>query len=338
MADTGVAVIGAGYWGKNLIRTFNNLGKLLSIYDTDEEALKCYKEDPTFAKVDFDTDYTKCLMRWDIKGVVIATPPSTHYELAKKCLEYDKHVFIEKPMTLDEASSQELVELAKEKNKIIMVGHIFLYSPEIIKLKEIISSEDFGDIRYAYTQRLNLGKIQECGVIMDLAPHDISILDYLFDDTCEGVKAVADSNVLEGIEDVAFITLRYKKGYLAHLHLSWLDPLKVRNTVVVGTKQMVVCDSGSKKIDIYNTSVDFDEIKQASNKSYASHLLTYTYGDVISPLIANVEPMKAEAEEFLNCMESGESPLADGVLGLSVVKAVNAMKTSLEDNGQWREV
>lgn len=338
MADTGVAVIGAGYWGKNLIRTFNNLGRLLSVYDTDVEALKCYQEDPTYNKVDFDTDYTKCLMRWDIKGVVIATPPSTHYDIAKKCLEYDKHVFIEKPMTLDEESSKELVALAKEKNRIIMVGHIFLYSPEIIKLKEIITAEEFGEVKYIYTQRLNLGKVQECGVIMDLAPHDVSILDYLLDDTCVGVRTTADSNVLDGVEDVAFVAMRYSQGTLAHLHLSWLDPLKVRNTVVVGDKQMAVCDSGNKSIHIYNTSIDVENPERKSNASYAAHLLSYKYGDVVSPFIPNGEPMMNEALEFIDCMETGFPPTADGELGTDVVKTVVAMRESLVDNGQWKEV
>lgn len=333
-----VAIVGAGYWGKNLIRTFNNLGRLIAVFDTDESALDNYKTDPAFSNVEFGTDYDYCLGRWDVNGVVIATPPSTHYEIAKKCLEQDKHVFIEKPMTLDQSRSEELVQLAKEKNRVIMVGHIFLYSPEIIKLKEVVNSEEFGDIKYAYTQRLNLGKIQECGVIMDLAPHDISILDYLFDDTCEGVKVTADSNVIDDVEDIAFITMRYKKGMLAHLHLSWLDPLKIRNTVIVGTKQMVVCDSGTKTLNIYNTTVDIEDRKNKSNVSYAAHLLSYTYGDMISPFVPNGEPMKAEAEEFLRCMKTGDTPLADGELGLSVVKTMTAMKRALTNNGGWEKV
>ena len=332
--EIGVCVIGGGYWGKNLIRTFNKTGKLKAVYDINDEVLIKYKNNSAFNNVEFDDDYMKCLKRWDINGVVIATPPSTHYDIAKRCLESDKHVFIEKPMTLDNESSKKLVSLAKERDKIIMVGHIFLYSPEIIKLKEIVSSEEFGEIRYAYTQRLNLGKIQECGVIMDLAPHDVSIMDYLFDDVCDSVKVTGASNVMENVEDIAFVTMRYKKGRLAHLHLSWLDPLKVRNTVVVGTKQMVICDSGAKKIDIYNTSVDFEE--GLTNKTYAAHLLSYTYGDVVSPFIKNIEPMREEAMEFLRCMDVGESPLSDGNLGLSVVRTVTAMKTSLKENGQWQ--
>jgi len=330
-----VAIIGAGYWGKNLIRTFNNLGALVAVYDLNENSLDSYKNDSAFNKVEFGTDYKECLLRWDIDGIVVATPPHTHHSIAKDALNAGKHVFVEKPMTLDEATSQELVYLAKEKERVLMVGHIFLYSPEIVKLKEIVNSEEFGDIQYAYTQRLNLGKIQDCGVIMDLAPHDVSILDYLFDDTCEGTKVTADSHVIDGVEDVAFITLRYKKGMMAHLHLSWLDPLKVRNTVIVGTKQMVVCDSGTKQISIYNMAVDIGDRENSSNTSYADHLLSYTYGDVVSPYIPNGEPMREEVEVFLKCMKNGAVPLADGNLGLSVVKTVTSMKESLKNNGEW---
>jgi len=333
-----VVVIGAGYWGKNLIRTFNNLGVLTAVFDLNEELLEKYRNDPMYSGVEFGTDYTECLERWNIQGFIVATPPDTHYSIAKTILNADRHVFIEKPMTLDEETSKELVTLAKNKNKILMVGHIFLYSPEIIKLKEIISSKDFGEIQYAYTQRLNLGKIQDCGVIMDLAPHDVSILDYLFEDICEGVKTTAGSNIVNGIEDIAFITLRYRKGILAHLHLSWLDPLKVRNTIVVGTKQMVVCDSGTKKIDIYNTSVDIEKRAHKSNSSYAAHLLSYIHGDVVSPFISNGEPMKTEAEEFLKCIKEDRQPLADGELGLSVVKTVSAMRQSMLSNGEWVEI
>lgn len=333
-----VAIVGGGYWGKNLIRTFNSIGALKAVYDLDEDTLDTYRNDPVYRDVDFGNDYTKCLDQWDINGIVVATPPETHYAIASVALNKGKHVFVEKPMTLDTRSSERLVALAKEKELILMVGHIFLYSPEITKLKEVINSKDFGEVRYAYTQRLNLGKIQDCGVIMDLAPHDVSILDYLFDDTCEGVKATGDCHVIDDVEDVAFVALRYSKGMLAHLHLSWLDPLKVRSTVIVGTKQMVVCDSGTKELSIYNMAVDIGNRENSSNQSYADHLLSYTNGDVVSPYIPNGEPMRKEAEVFIECMKNKTTPLADGELGLSVVRTVVAMKESLVSAGGWVKV
>lgn len=333
-----IAIIGAGYWGKNLIRTFNNLGALGAVFDLDDDLLDLYRNDPVYTGVEFGTDYTACLDRWDIYGIVVATPPASHFVIAETCLNKGKHLFVEKPMTLDSETSKKLVDLAKEKKLVLMTGHIFLYSPEILKLKEVVNTEDFGDIRYAYTQRLNLGKIQDSGVIMDLAPHDISILDYVFDDTCDEVKVTGGCHVIDDIEDVAFVTMRYKKGMIAHLHLSWLDPLKVRNTVVVGTKQMALCNSGDKTLNIYNTSVDVGLRKHESNVSYGDHLLSYKYGDVISPYIPNGEPMKNEAEEFLACIDSGTAPLADGNLGLSVVKTMTAMKKAFISGEGWEKV
>lgn len=336
--DMNIAVIGAGYWGKNLIRTFNNNKTLSVVFDKDDAVLNNYRKDPAYSDVEFGNDYKACLDRWDIAGVVIATPPSTHYDIAKTCLLKGKNVFVEKPMTLDTDHSNELVSLAEEQGCVLMVGHIFLYSPEILKLKEIIHSEDFGDIRYAYTKRLNLGKVQECGVIMDLAPHDVSILDFLFEDHCVETRTTATSHVLEGVEDVAFIDLKYSKGYTAHLHLSWLDPLKVRDTIVVGSKQMAVCDSGTKTISVYNMSVELETYESNSNNSYAQHLLSYTYGDIVMPHINTGEPMMAEANEFIACCTNKTKPVASGEVGAGVVKTINSMKESLENSGAWVKV
>ena len=186
-----LAQIGLGYWGRNLFRNLTTMGILSTAYDLNEDLLDGYRYDPIYSGIVFDTDYTQCLGMCDISGVVIATPPNTHYSIAKACLNNGKHCFIEKPMTLSSKESEELVSLAKERDLILMVGHIFLYSAEIIKLKEVIDSEDFGEVRYIYTQRLNLGKIQDCGVVFDLSAHDISILNYLLDDQCISTMVVS---------------------------------------------------------------------------------------------------------------------------------------------------
>jgi predicted dehydrogenase len=335
-------LVGLGYWGPNLLRTFNNLGVLRAAYDMDAMKLEKFKSDPIYSNVVFDTDWERTIRPEyadAVDGVIIATPPDTHYGIAMKALRAGKHVFIEKPMTLDVAEAEEIVALAKEKKLIVLVGHIFLYSPEILKLKEIVSSEDFGDILYVYTQRLNLGQIQvPANVIEDLAPHDISILNYILEDECEFVLASAQSHVIDGSEDVAFINMKFKKGTTAHLHLSWLDPLKIRNTVVVGSKQMVVCDSGAKKIDIYNKSVDIDERCKVSNLSYARHLMSYKYGDVLSPYIDGAEPMIDEARAFTNSITTGNQPLASGDLGVDVVRVLAAMQRSLKGGQRWERV
>lgn len=331
-----IALVGLGYWGPNLLRNFNSLGVIKRAHDLDESKLNKFRSDPNYNNIIFSSDYTESLKDSDIKGIVIATPPKSHHKIAIDTLKAGKHVFIEKPMTLDVKESEEIVAIAKEKNLIVLVGHIFLYSPEILKLKEIISSEDFGDIQYLYTRRLNLGKIQDCGVTWDLAPHDISIFDYLLDKTCTSVQVTTQNHVIKA-NDVAFINMYYG-GILCHMHLSWLDPLKVRQTVVVGSKQMVVCDSMSKKIKIYNNSVDIDKRSQVSNSSYANHLLSYNYGDVISPYIEGGEPMLDECKDFINCIEMGGTPVASGELGLSVVRTLDAMCKSERGGGKWEVV
>lgn len=333
-----VAIVGLGYWGPNLLRTFTMLSATLAAFDRDQERIVQYETAPSYKHVFFDTDWEKCLGRQDVSGVVIATPPDTHHGIAKKALQAGKHVFIEKPMTLVVEEAEELCEIAQEYNKYILVGHIFLYSPEIRKLKEVITDPAFGEVLYIYSQRLNLGKIQsQANVIQDLAPHDISIVNYLLDDVCEEVQTFGKSHIID-TEDVAFINMRYKKGVICNLHLSWLDPLKVRSMVVVGTKQMVFCDSGSKRIELYNKRVDINKRQNVSNKSYAAHLMSYRYGDVIIPYIDAYEPMMEECKDFIDCMTTDVPPLSGAGSGLEVVKTLVGMQTSLINNGRWISV
>jgi predicted dehydrogenase len=333
-----VAVVGLGYWGPNLLRTFNNLDALAGAFDQDYKKVNKFAKDPAYSEVFFDTDWERCLGRSDVDGVVIATPPDTHYNIAMKALLAGKHVFVEKPMTLKVHEAEKILQRARDVNRVVLVGHIFLYSPEIIKLKELVDKPAFGDIYYVYTQRLNLGKIQSpANVIQDLAPHDISIIDYLIDSRCVEAQAFGKAHILE-TEDVAFLNLKYENGVIAHLHLSWLDPLKVRNTVVVGTKQMIVCDSAAKKIELYNKRVNINKRQHVSNQSYADHLMSYKYGDVISPYIDNYEPMAEECKDFLRCMDEGLEPVAHGSLGVEVVKVLTALQKSVKGSGKWVSV
>jgi predicted dehydrogenase len=329
-----LAIVGLGMWGPNLLRTFNSLGVVAAAFDLDAKILKKFAKDPSYTGVYFDTDWEKCLGRNDIDGVVIATPPNTHYNIAMKALKAGKHLFIEKPMTLDVKESKEIFELSSDLNRVVLVGHIFLYSPEIIKLKELISKKQFGEVQYIYTQRLNLGKIQNpANVVEDLAPHDISILDYLLDEKCTEVQVMAKSHVID-TEDVAFVNMKYGDT-LCNLHLSWLDPFKIRNTVVVGTKQMAVCDSMDKTITLYNKSVNVEKLEGKMSESYSNYIMNYTYGDVVMPHIESKEPMMVECREFLDCIEKGTTPLASSELGYDVVKVLDAMQKSLKGDGKW---
>ena len=332
-----LALVGMGYWGKNLLRTLNSMGALAAAFDKDEKVVEKYLNDRLYKDVYLGTNWEVCLGRKEVKSVVIATPPKTHYDIAMASLNAGKHIFVEKPLTLDIEEAEEIVRVAKEKNLIVMVGHIFLYAPEIMKLKEVVSSENFGAIRYIYTKRLNLGQVQDCGVIDDLMPHDISVIDFLLGKKCKSVSANGISSVLTGIEDVAFVTMDYGEAK-AHLHLSWLDPLKVRDTVVVGTKQMVVCDSINKKIDIYNKNVDLSAMEESMSMSYARHLLAYKYGDVVSPYIETFEPLMKECQEFVYAVTNNTPILSNGNVGLDVVKTITAAKISLANSGAWVRV
>lgn len=332
-----ICVIGLGYWGPNLLRVFNQLGVLKGGFDRDPSRIQKYESDATYNHVHFGMDWETCLGRDDIDGVVIATPPGSHFEIAMKSLAAGKNVFIEKPMTLCPLQAENICSLAEDKNLVVMVGHIFLYSSEIIKLKEIISSEDFGDVLYIYTKRLNLGQVQACGVINDLMAHDVSVVNYLLDRGCDSVSVHGASHIIKDVEDVAFVNMKYGNAS-AHLHLSWLDPNKVRETIVVGSKQMVVCDSINKKIDIYNKNVDISAMESSMSIDYARHLLSYRYGDVVSPYISVYEPLMVECKEFVSCIEEKRQPLADGKLGLDVVKTLVAAKKSFENAGVWEYV
>lgn len=332
-----VCLIGCGYWGANILRVLNSTGNLVACFDKDKKAIDKYKSNKLYKDVYFDTDWEKCLGRDTVKGIVVATPPDSHYEIAMNVLRAGKHVFIEKPMTLNAEEAEIIVSYAKERDLIVMVGHVFLYSPEILKLKKVISSEDFGDILYVYTKRLNLGQVQSCGVVQDLLPHDISIINFLLDKKCSSISVYGVSHILKGVEDIAFINMKYD-NISVNAHLSWLDPNKVRDTVVVGSKQMAVCDSIDKKISIYNKSIDIGAMEEAMSVDYARHLLCYCYGDIVQPYIEAYEPLAAECKEFIDCIRENRMPLANGELGLNVVEVLEAAKNSLNNNGAWIEI
>ena len=339
LKKTRIAVVGLGYWGPNLLRTFNKLGVLASGFDLNKSVLGNFTTDPAYSGVYFDTDWEKSLGRADLDAVVIATPPNTHYDIASESMLHGKHVFVEKPLTLDVDEATELVKISRVTGKVLMVGHIFLYSPEIIKLKEIIHKPAFGDILYAYSNRLNLGKIQApANVIEDLAPHDVSVMNYLLEADCINVQATAKAHVLPSSEDVAFINMLYNNDVMVHSHLSWLDPFKVRTIVVVGSKQMVFCDSGKREIRLYNKKVNIDKRSKQSNIDFAHHLMSYAFGDVVMPYIETKEPMMTECVEFLQCIEYNQEPLSNAAMGLNVVKVVDAMQRSARSSGLWTRV
>lgn len=308
-----IGIIGVGYWGKNYARIFNELGHQLYCCDIDKtKRIKGYK---------FTTDYKQL----EVDAVVVSTPPATHYEITKYCLEAGKDVLVEKPITLNAKEAEELVQIAKEEEKILMVGHTFIYNPAVQKLKDY----DVGDICYLYSERTGLGLIRnDVNSMWDLAPHDISIFLYLLDAMPTEVFAVGHSYLQNDIEDVVFITLKFPNNILANIHVSWLDPYKIRRTTVVGTKKMVVFDDINK----LETLKIFDKGVDRTRKVYADYgefQLSVRDGDVSIPKIEMTEPLKNQCKHFIDCVINRKKPLTDGENGLNVVRILEKAEQKL---------
>ncbi len=332
-----VAVIGCGYWGPNLIRNFIQIpeSKVEYCCDLDKEKLKRIKSLYPDAKV--TRNYQEVLNDPGVEAIAIATPVSTHFGLAKEGLEAGKHVFVEKPLTHTSQEARELIRLARKRGKVLMVGHTFLYTAAVNKLKELIDSGELGDVLYISSQRRNLGLFQDdINVVWDLGTHDISIILYLLNDGLEEkqcrIVATGQSHFLSENEDVAFITLNFADKVVANLHLSWLDPCKIRNMTVVGTEKMVVYDDTEtlEKVKIYDKGV----LVPNSHNSFGEFQLSYRYGDITIPRLKPEEPLKAELSHFLECIREGKEPLTDGENGYQVVRIIEKINESLKNGGK----
>ncbi len=332
-----VAVIGCGYWGPNLVRNFSQLEKVDVKYvcDKDKERLKWIKS--LYPRIRTETKAQKVINDPQVEAVAIATPASTHYSLARRCLERNKHVLVEKPLAIDFREAISLVKLARDKKRIVMVGHTYLFAPGIRKLQEIIIKKQLGKVLYVNSQRVNLGLLQkDINVILDLGPHDISIMNYLLGLNPQAVSATGSSHYHKGIEDVSFLTLYYAGGLMAHIHLSWIDPLKIRRITVVGSKEMAVYDdlNTEEPLKIFQKSID----KIPYYKNYAEFKMIYRFGDVISPQINNQEPLSLECQHFLDCVLKGNTPLTSAESALEVVKIIEAANKSLKNKGKIVEL
>jgi predicted dehydrogenase len=328
-----VGVVGCGYWGPNLIRNFNSLAdcRLLAVCDLDIKRLNHLKT--LYPQVELDTDFQAFLARPDLHAVVIATSAHTHYAMAKKSLLAGKHVFIEKPMATSSAECDELVELAASLGLTLMVGHTYLYSAPVRRIKDIIDSGDIGDIRYINARRLNLGLFQRTiNVTWDLAPHDIAIIFYLTGMLPNSVNCQGNSHVTPGIEDVTNMSMNFDQGVFANLQNSWLDPRKVREMTIVGSRKMIVYDDVQQleKVRIYDMRVD---AVPPHYDTFGEFHFAYHYGDSHIPYIKQEEPLKVECQHFLDCIRTGGRPLTDGVHGANVVRVLEACTQSLRQQG-----
>ena len=327
-----VGVVGCGYWGPNLVRNLRQSPDchLKVLCDASEQRLAHMRR--LYPEVGTTQKFEELLQNTELDAVVIATPVRFHYSMAKAALNVGKHVFIEKPLARTEAEAAELVSLAERQGLVLMVGHTFLFSPAVRRMKEIINAGDIGEVQYIAARRLNLGLFQkDINVAWDLAPHDISILLHLLDELPASVSCQGSSHVTRGIEDVTMMHLNFRKNRCAFIHNSWLDPKKVRQMTVVGSQRMIVYDDTEplEKLKIYDARVEVPP----HYDSFAEFTYSYHYGDSYVPYIKQDEPLKLECQHFLECITQGAVPITNGRLGLEVVKILEASSESLRQHG-----
>jgi len=332
-----VAVVGCGYWGPNLIRNFASLPncKVKLVCDIDSDRLAHIKE--LYPDVETTSEFDDLLKDSSVSAIAVATPTRMHFEMARKCLQAGKHILVEKPMACSVKECEQLIELAKRQKLVIMVGHTFIYSTPVRKIKEIIASGELGEIQYISSRRLNLGLFQkDINVAWDLAPHDISIILYILGEDPVSVNCQGKSHITDGIEDVTNMTLSFTNGAFATIQSSWLDPNKVREIMFVGRKKMLVYDDLEpiEKIKIYDKRVEIPP----HYDTFAEFQYSYHYGGVYAPFLKLVEPLKVECEHFLDCIRTGSKSESGGLEGLKVVQVLEAATMSLRNGGGMVEI
>jgi len=329
-----IAVVGYGYWGPNLVRNILerpafHLGGLCEL-DASRIAEFSVRH-PTIPVTD---DLEAFLLDPEIEAVAIATPPSTHHELARRCLEAGKHVLVEKPLATSPAEAEDLMAVAEESGLVLMPGHTFVYSPAVNKVRDLIRSGEVGDVYFVTSARMNLGLYQRDGVISDLAPHDVSILLYWLEQPVIQVTAAGQSVFQPGVPETAFLTLGFASGVTANIQLSWLAPRKFRQTVVVGSQRMVQYDdtSSDEAVRIYDRGLDFSHVEAPA--TFGEYQLTYRTGDILVPRIEAAEPLALELVDFAHSIRSGEEPRSNGRLGLEIVRVLESARISMERGGE----
>ncbi len=327
-----VAVIGTGYWGPNLIRNFFGSEEVDAVVACDIDQARLAKMRKSFYGIETASDYSEVISRGDIDIVVIATPVSTHHEIAKAALNAGKHVWIEKPMTVSSAEARELIEIAEKKGLKLFVDHTFIYTGAVRKMKEIVTSGRLGDIYYFDSVRINLGLFQhDVNVTWDLAPHDLSIADFLLEKQPLAVSAIGACHVGNGLEDIAYLTLQYENNLIAHFHVNWLAPVKIRKTLIGGTKSMIVYDDTdpSEKVKIYDKGIDV-----TTREGVYDTLVQYRTGDMLSPKLDQTEALAAGTRHFIDCILNDKTPDTDGRAGLNVVRVLEASGESIKNGGK----
>jgi predicted dehydrogenase len=326
-----VGVIGYGYWGPNVVRNFHGQerSRVVAVCDKSQKSMLRVRQ--TYPDMRITSDSTELLTATDVDAVAVVTPVWTHFELAKTALENGKHVFVEKPFTCTTAQAEELIELADRKNLKIMVDHTFLFTGAVKRIKSLIDDGTLGSLYYYDSTRVNLGLFQhDVNVIWDLAPHDLSIMDYLIKEKPEAVVATGERH-LNGVADIAFMTIYYPNNMIGHINVNWLSPVKVRTTLIGGEKKMLVWNDleADEKLKIYDKGV-----QMKGGEAVYQALVSYRTGDMWAPRVEQVEALKLEASYFVDCILNDKKPFNDGAAGLHVVRMLEAADQSLKQKGK----
>jgi predicted dehydrogenase len=327
-----VAVIGYGYWGPNLVRNFQEIDGARVALCCDLDTTRLAKVSAKYPSINTTTSYDQVLKDPKIAAVAIATPVATHYEFARKALEAGKHVLVEKPLATSVSESESLVDIAERRGLNLMVNHTFIYTGAVRKMKEIIEQGDLGDLFYFDSVRINLGLIQrDVNVLWDLAPHDVAILGHLVSETPVSVCANGACHTGNGIENIAYLTVYFNSGMIAHFHNNWIAPVKIRTILVGGSKRMILYDDmeSSEKIKIYDKGIEVASTEAAHNA-----LIAYRLGDMWAPRLEQTEALRLVAAEFVDSIESGRRPMTDGISGLNVVRILEASEMSIKRRGK----
>jgi predicted dehydrogenase len=334
----GVIVVGYGYWGPNVVRNIAERSEFRLLGLCEPDAARAAEFSRRYPECSVEQQLDTLLLDPRVQAVSIATPPRTHYELARRALQAGKHVMVEKPLATTALQAEELVKLAAESNLVLMPGHTFVYSPPVNKVRDLIKSGTLGDVYFVTSSRMNLGLYQSDGVISDLAPHDLSILLYWLDRPVTQVAVSGQSIFQQGVPETAFITLTFAGGATANVQISWLAPRKMRQMVVVGSRRMVQYEdtSADESVRIYDRGLDF--APNEAPASFGEYRLTYRAGDIVVPRIEAAEPLSLEFMDFAHAIRTGDEPRSSKKLGLEIVRVLEAAHTSMERDGYPVEI
>lgn len=327
-----VGVVGYGYWGPNIVRNLRGQDGSRVDMVCDKSPASVERVRRAYADVATTTEPMDVIKCPSLDAVAIITPVWTHYELAKAALENGKHVFVEKPFTSTSEQAEELIELAAKKKLTIMVDHTFLYTGAVRKIDSLVTEGTLGDLYYYDSTRVNLGLFQhDINVIWDLAPHDLSIMDYLIKEKPEAISATGQAHFDSGLEDVAFITVYFPKNIIAHINVNWLSPVKIRTTLIGGEKKMLVWNDleADEKIKVYDKGVDISK-----RETVYQLLVSYRSGDMFAPRLPGGEALTVELKKFIDCINTGGSSINDGHAGLRIVKLLEAAQQSIKKRGE----